>query len=72
MDKKTVGAKEGLGFGVIALGVLLALMPSTSQQIADILGGDAYTILLGTNYVLAILIILAGVAVIVAKFDDKE
>ena len=72
MDKKTVGAKEGLGLGILALGVLLALMPSTAQQIADILEGDAYAILLGSNYVLALLIIIAGVAVLLAKFDDKE
>jgi hypothetical protein len=72
MNKKTVGTKEGLAFGIIALGVLLGLMPSTSQQIADILAGEAYPILLGATYVLAVLVVLAGVAVLVAKFDDND
>jgi len=72
MNKKTVGTKEGLAFGIIALGVLMALMPSTSQQIADILASEAYPILIGATYVLAFLVILAGVGVLVAKFDDKE
>ena len=76
MAKKpaTVGPKEGLGGGIIALGLLLLLLPSFSQQIADLdyVSSDAFAILLGSVYVLSVFVILAGVAVIVAKFKDDE
>jgi len=76
MAKKptTVGSKEGLGAGIIALGLLLLLLPSFSQQIADLdyVSSDAFAILLGSVYVLSVFVILAGVAVIVAKFKDDE
>jgi len=74
MDKKTVGTKEGLAFGVIGLGLLMAFMPSAAQQISDLefVGSEPFPILLGAVYVLAFLVILAGVAVLVAKFDDED
>ena len=76
MAKKpaTVGSKEGLGAGIIALGLLLLLLPSFSQQIADLdyISSDAFAILLGSVYVLSVFVILAGVAVIVAKFKEDE
>jgi hypothetical protein len=76
MAKKpvTVGPKEGLGFGIIGLGLLLLFLPGASQQISDLdfVASDAYAILLGAVYVLAIFIILSGIAVIVGKFRDDE
>jgi len=76
MAKKTVtvGAKEGLGAGIIGLGLILVLLPSFSQSISDLdyVSSDAFAILLGAVYVLSIFVILAGVAVIVARFKDEE
>jgi hypothetical protein len=74
MDKKTVGTKEGLGLGIIGLGLLMAFMPSASQQIADLefVSSSAFTILLGSTYVMSIFIIVAGLAVTLAKFKDSE
>ncbi|MFW5713153.1 MAG: hypothetical protein ACOCYU_00610 [Brevefilum sp.] len=74
MDKKTVGAKEGLGVGIIAIGLLLAFMPSAAQQISDLefIESSPFSILLGTSYVLALFIIVAGIAVTVGKFQEPE
>ncbi len=76
MAKKpaSVGGKEGLGLGIIGLGVLLLLLPGTSQQISDLefVSSSAFGILLGATYVLSVFIILAGVAVTFAKFKDDE
>lgn len=74
MDKKTVGAKEGLGLGIIGLGLLMAFLPSASQQIADLefVSSSAFTILLGSTYVMSVFIIVAGLAVTLAKFKDTE
>lgn len=74
-EKKTltVGKKEGLGAGVIAIGLLLAFLPGTAQKIADIIeNSTAYGILTGAVYVLAFLSILAGLAIWFTKFDDEE
>jgi putative effector of murein hydrolase LrgA (UPF0299 family) len=76
MEKKpvTVGSKEGLGAGVIGLGLLMLFLPSTVQKIADLdfIESSAFGILLGATYVLAIFVVLAGLAVIVGKFDEDE
>lgn len=74
MDKKTVGAKEGLGLGIIGLGLLMVFLPSASQQIADLefVSSSAFTILLGSTYVMSIFIIVAGLAVTLAKFKDTD
>jgi hypothetical protein len=71
-DKKTVGPKEGLGIGIICLGVLMALLPSTAQSIADILESEPFPILLGSTYVLALFVVLAGLAVLLAKFNGRD
>mgnify|MGYP000979498140 FL=1 len=48
MAKKpaTVGSKEGLGAGIVGLGLLLLLLPSFSQQIEelDFISSDAFAI----------------------------
>ena len=74
MPKTTRRPKEGLGLGIIALGLLFAFMPSAAQQISDLefVSSEPFPILLGATYVLAVFVILAGVAVLVAKFEDKE
>lgn len=74
MEKRTVGKKEGMAFGIIALGLLMAFMPGAAQQISDLefVASEPFPILLGATYVLAFLVIIAGVAVLVSKFDDQE
>ena len=72
MDNKTVGPKEGLGWGIVGLGLLLAFMPSTAQKIADLefVQSEPFGILLGAVYVIALFVIIAGIVVSVAKFDE--
>ena len=76
VEKKeiTVGAKEGLGAGIIALGALLLLLPSFSQKIADLdfIQSEAFGIMSGAVLVLGILTAVAGLAVILSKFDDES
>lgn len=70
-EPRTVGKKEGLGAGIVGIGLLLAFLPSAAQQIEDLaVGSTAFGIMLGATYVLAFLVIVAGAAVIMAKFDD--
>jgi len=69
----TVGLKEQLGAGVIAIGLLLFFLPGTAQKIADIIqNSSAYGILTGAVYVLAFFSVVAGLAVMFSKFDDTE
>ncbi|HEY9088496.1 MAG TPA: hypothetical protein VIO36_10035 [Anaerolineaceae bacterium] len=76
VEKKevTVGAKEGIGSGIIGLGVLLVLLPSFSQKISDLdfINSDAFGILAGAAMVMGILVGVAGLAVILSKFDDES
>lgn len=73
MDKITVGVKEGLGAGVIAIGLLLFFLPGTAQKIADIIeNSSAYGILTGAVYVMALFAVIAGLAIIFTRFDDEE
>lgn len=75
MQKKqvTVGLKEGLGAGVIAIGLLLAFLPGTAQSIADIITtSSAYGVLTGAVYVMAFFAVVAGLAVMFTKFDDED
>lgn len=67
----TVGTKEGIGAGVIALGFLALILPWASNAIVDATSqGDAYTILTGSVMVLGLFIVAAGIAIIVAKLDS--
>jgi hypothetical protein len=75
MEKKqiTVGVKEGLGAGIIAIGIILVFMPGAAQGIADsIKNSTPYGILTGAVYVFAFFTILAGLAVMLGKFDSEE
>ncbi len=72
-QQRTVGTKEGLGVGIIGIGLLMAFLPNAAQQIADLdfIQSTAFGIMLGATYVLAVLVILAGLAVIFANLDDE-
>lgn len=76
MEKRpvTVGTKEGLGAGIIGLGLLLGFLPSAAQKIADLdfVQSEPFGILTGAVFVMAVLTALAGLAVILAKFEDAE
>lgn len=71
---KTVGAKEGLGAGVIGVGLMMLFLPGASQNIADLefVSSEPFSILLGAVYVLGVIIILAGLGVIFGNFDSEE
>jgi hypothetical protein len=68
----TVGTKEGIGAGVIALGFLALIMPWASTAIADTNKGDPYAILTGSVLVLGLFIVAAGIAIIVSRFDSAS
>ncbi len=71
---KTVGAKEGLGAGVIGIGLMMLFLPGASQNIADLdfVASEPFSILLGAVYVLGVIIILAGLGVIFGNFDSED
>lgn len=73
MDNKTVGPKEGLGFGILGLGLLLAFLPGAAQQISDLdfVGSDPFTISIGATYVIAGLIIVSGLVVAFGNYDKE-
>lgn len=76
VEKKeiTVGGKEGLGAGIVAMGVVFLLLPSFSQKIADLdfIQSEAFGILTGAVLVMGFLTAVAGLAVILTKFDDQS
>jgi hypothetical protein len=74
MNKKpvTVGTKEALGFGVIGLGLIAVFLPMMIQRIADMGIGETFPMLSGSSMVVAVFIIIAGIAITLAKFDDEE
>lgn len=60
MDR-TVGPREGLGAGIIALGVLAIAMPFAVDQIPDITSADqAALVLAGMSVLLGIFVVIAG------------
>ena len=67
---KTVGPKEGLGSGIAALGLVFILLPSLSAQIAAGNNATLVSILTGALWLFGAFTVLAGIAVIVAKFDE--
>jgi uncharacterized membrane protein len=68
-EEKPITLRAELGFGIIALGVLILFMPSSAAKIAafDFVESDAFAILIGATYVMGILVTLAGVAVVLVK-----
>jgi len=73
MDNKTVGPKEGLGFGIVGLGLLLAFLPSAAQSIADLdfISSEPFGITLGATYVIAGFVIIAGLVVAFGNYDKE-
>lgn len=69
---RTVGPKESMGAGVIALGILALFLPWAANAIADLdfIESEAFGILAGSVMVLGLFILVAGVAIIVQRFDD--
>ena len=77
MDKKepkTVGKKEGIGAGIIAIGVVLVMLPAVSQQIADLeyVGSSAFGIMTGAVYMFGLLTLIAGAVVTFTSMEDDE
>lgn len=72
MENKTVGPKEGLGAGIIGLGLLMLFLPGKAQEIADLgfIESEPFGILLGATLIVGLLVIGAGWTVIASKFDD--
>jgi hypothetical protein len=67
---KTVGPKEGLGSGIAALGLVFILLPSLSAQIAAGNNATLVSILTGALWLFGAFTVIAGIAVVVAKFDE--
>jgi len=68
-EVKTVGPKEALGAGVIGLGLLALFLPNAVQKIADMGIGETYAMLSGSLMTLGVFILIAGLAIMFAKFD---
>lgn len=59
---RTVGPREGLGAGIIALGILAAVLPSVVDSLPSVAnGGSAAFVLYGMNVMIGIFVIAAGV-----------
>jgi hypothetical protein len=76
MKKKpvTVGTKEALGFGVIGLALISLFLPMMIQRIADLdfIKSEPFAMLSGSSMVVGIFILIAGIAITFAKFEDDE
>jgi hypothetical protein len=68
-EAKPLTTMAGMGFGIIILGLLVLLMPSTSARIAALesVTSDAYAILVGISYLLGVFIVLAGLGVLFVR-----
>lgn len=68
-EAKPLSTMAGIGFGIIILGILVLLMPSTSARIAAMenVQSEAYAILVGIDYLLGGFVVLAGMAVLLVK-----
>lgn len=75
MDKKvkTIGLKEGLGAGVISLGLIFLFLPSMIQKIADLefIESSAFAMLSGAVMVLAIFTVIAGLVTMFSKIEEE-
>ena len=69
-EVKTVGTKEALGAGVFGLGLLAMFLTSTVQKIADMGIGEVFAMLSGSLMTLSIFILIAGLVIMFAKFDN--
>lgn len=73
MEPRYVTPKDGLGVAIIALGILALVMPWSSAVVGDLefVPSEPYAILIGTVYVLGVLVALAGIAVLRLKTKDE-
>lgn len=59
---RTVGPREGLGAGIIAIGLLSVAVPSVVDQLPSVAnGGSAEFALYGMSVMIGIFVIIAGV-----------
>lgn len=68
-EAKPLTTMTGLAFGIMILGILILLMPSTSARIAAMenVQSDAFAILVGVTYLLGGFVVLAGLAALLVK-----
>lgn len=65
---RTVGQREGLGAGIIGLGILAVAMPAVVDQMDSVMnGGSATFVLYGMSVMIGIFVIIAGVMVFVVR-----
>ena len=65
---RTVGPREGLGAGIIALGILSIALPSVVDQLPSVAGGgSAAAVLYGMSVLIGIFVIIAGVMTFIVK-----
>ncbi len=65
---RTVGPREGLGAGIIALGILSAVLPSVVDQLPSVTnGGSAAFVLYGMSVLIGIFVIIAGIMSFIVK-----
>lgn len=59
---RTVGPREGLGAGIIAIGLLSVAVPSVVDQLPSVAnGGSAEFALYGMSVMIGVFVIIAGV-----------
>lgn len=64
----TVGAREGLGAGIVGLGILAVAMPAVVDQLPSVAdGGSAAFVLYGMSVMIGIFVIIAGVMTFFVK-----
>lgn len=65
---RTVGQREGLGAGIIGLGILAVAMPAVVDQMDSVIaGGSATFVLYGMSVMIGLFVIIAGVMVFVVR-----
>jgi len=61
-EGRTVGPREGLGAGIIGLGVLAIVLPSVVDQLPSVgAGGNPAFVLYGMMVMIGIFVVAAGV-----------
>ena len=68
----TMGPLGAMGGGILGLGILMMVMPwaAGATAVFDFVSGDEYSILTGAMYVIGILAIVAGLAVMRHKTGE--
>jgi hypothetical protein len=71
---KTVGKKEGVGAGILGIGLVLVMLPAISQQIADLefVASSAFGIMTGAVYMFGLATLGAGAVVTFSNLNDDE